>query len=71
MVTKSNAKIEAKPSHAGEPYGTVTFDNAAAEFSGASSVSAERAFELAAVMRAMQFRRMRMPGPRVARGAKV
>ncbi|MDQ1541066.1 MAG: hypothetical protein QOH29_1792 [Actinomycetota bacterium] len=24
-----------------------------------------------AVMRAMQFRRMRMPGPRVARGAKV
>ena len=54
VVAKANARIEARPSHAGEPYGTVTFDNAAAEFSGASPVSAERAFELAAVMRAMQ-----------------
>jgi acyl-CoA dehydrogenase len=54
VVAKSNAKVETRPSHAGEPYGTVTFDNAAAEFSAASPVSAERAFELAAVMRAMQ-----------------
>src|SRR5476651_2158020 len=48
VVAKTNAKVETKPSHAGEPYGTVTFDNAAAEFSAASPVSAERAFELAA-----------------------
>src|SRR3979411_2132888 len=54
VVARANAKIEAKPSHAGEPYGTVSFDNAAAEFSAASPVSAERAFELAALMRAMQ-----------------
>jgi acyl-CoA dehydrogenase len=54
VVSKANAKVELKPTHAGEPYGTVTFDNAAVEFSGASIVSAERAFELAAVMRAMQ-----------------
>src|SRR5216684_3610701 len=27
VVAKANAKVEAKPSHAGEPYGTVTFDN--------------------------------------------
>src|SRR5580704_7388207 len=49
-----SGKVERRPSHAGEPYGIVTFDNAAAEFSAASPVSAERAFELAAVMRAMQ-----------------
>jgi acyl-CoA dehydrogenase len=54
VVAKANAKVEAKPSHAGEPYGTVTFDNAATEFSGASPVNAERALELAAVTRAMQ-----------------
>jgi acyl-CoA dehydrogenase len=54
VVARSGAKVEVKPTHAGEPYGTVTFDNAAAEFSGASAVSADRAFELAAVMRAMQ-----------------
>jgi len=54
VVAKANARIEAKPSHAGEPYGTVSFDNAAAEFSAASPVNAERAFELAAVVRAMQ-----------------
>jgi acyl-CoA dehydrogenase len=54
IVAKANAKVEAKPTHAGEPYGAVSFDNAATEFSGASAVSAERALELAAVMRAMQ-----------------
>jgi acyl-CoA dehydrogenase len=54
VIAKANAKVAAKPSHAGEPYGTVTFDNAATEFSGASSVNAERALELAAVTRAMQ-----------------
>lgn len=54
VIAKGHAKIEAHPSHAGEPYGTVTFDNAAAEFSAASPVDADRAFELAAVMRAMQ-----------------
>jgi acyl-CoA dehydrogenase len=54
VVAKANAKVETKPSHAGEPYGTVMFDNAATEFSGASPVSAERALELAAVTRAMQ-----------------
>ena len=42
------------PSHAGEPYGTVTFDNPPCEFARASPVSAERALELAALMRAMQ-----------------
>ena len=54
VVAKANAKVEATPSHAGEPYGTVSFDNAAAEFTGASAVSADRALEFAAVMRAMQ-----------------
>jgi acyl-CoA dehydrogenase len=53
-VARSGAKVEVTPTHAGEPYGTVSFDNAPAEFSGASAVSAERAFELAAAMRAMQ-----------------
>ena len=54
VVAAANASVDSQPSHAGEPYGTVTFDNAAAESSGASPVSADRAFELAAVMRAMQ-----------------
>jgi acyl-CoA dehydrogenase len=54
VVAKANARVETRPSHAGEPYGTVTFDNAATEFSGASPVNAERALELAAVTRAMQ-----------------
>ncbi|MBS0549756.1 MAG: acyl-CoA/acyl-ACP dehydrogenase [Proteobacteria bacterium] len=54
VVGKGGVKIEAKPTHAGEPYGTVSFDNAAAEFHGASAVSGERALELAALMRAMQ-----------------
>ncbi|MFW1308705.1 acyl-CoA dehydrogenase family protein, partial [Vibrio parahaemolyticus] len=34
--------------------GTVTFENATAEFTAPSPASADRAFELAAVMRAMQ-----------------
>ena len=54
VVTAANAKVEDKPSHAGEPYGTVTFENATAEFSAPSPASADRAFELAAIMRAMQ-----------------
>lgn len=54
VVAAGSATIEDKPSHAGEPYGTVTFDNAATEFAAASPVSADRAFELAAGMRAMQ-----------------
>ena len=54
VVGKSGARVVVKPTQAGEPYGTVTFDNAAVEFSAASAVSADRAFELAAVMRAMQ-----------------
>jgi acyl-CoA dehydrogenase len=54
VVAAGNVTIDDRPSHAGEPYGTVTFDNAAAEFSAASPVNADRALELAAVMRAMQ-----------------
>src|SRR5262245_9078625 len=27
VVARANAKVESKPSHAGEPYGTVAFDN--------------------------------------------
>jgi acyl-CoA dehydrogenase len=54
VVAAANAAVEETPSHAGEPYGTVTFDNAAAEFSGSGPVGAERALELAALMRAMQ-----------------
>ncbi len=54
VIARTSAKVEIQPSHAGEPYGTVTFDNASAEFTAASPVNAERAFELAAVMRAMQ-----------------
>jgi len=54
VVARGNARITDTPSHAGEPYGTVAFDNAACEFTGASLVSAERAFELAALVRAMQ-----------------
>src|ERR1700704_359382 len=33
VVAAANAKVDGKPSHAGEPYGTVAFDNAASEFS--------------------------------------
>jgi acyl-CoA dehydrogenase len=54
VVKHDNAKIADTPSHAGEPYGTVGFDNAACEFVGASPVSIERAYELAALVRAMQ-----------------
>ena len=54
VVSKANARVETRPSHAGEPYGSVTFDNAATEMTGVSVVSAERALELAAVMRSMQ-----------------
>jgi len=54
VVAAGNAAIEEQPSHAGEPYGTVTFDNAPAGFTAPSPVSADRALELAAAMRAMQ-----------------
>ncbi|HLG46541.1 MAG TPA: acyl-CoA dehydrogenase family protein [Reyranella sp.] len=54
VVSASNASINEVPSHAGEPYGTVTFDNPPCEFAEVSPVSAERAIELAALMRAMQ-----------------
>ena len=54
VVAREAAKIEDAPSHAGEPYGTVTFDNPPCEFAEISPVSAERAVELAALMRAMQ-----------------
>jgi acyl-CoA dehydrogenase len=54
VVAATNASINEVSSHAGEPYGTVTFDNPAWEFAEASPVSAERAMELAALMRAMQ-----------------
>jgi acyl-CoA dehydrogenase len=54
VVGKSAAAREATPSHAGEPYGTVTFDRATTEFVGDSAVNAERAVELGAIMRAMQ-----------------
>lgn len=54
VIGKGAAKCDATPNHAGEPYGTVAFDRAAPEFIGNSAVSAERALELAAVMRAMQ-----------------
>jgi len=54
VVSASNASINEVPTHAGEPYGTVTFDNPACEFAAASPVSLERAIELAALVRAMQ-----------------
>lgn len=54
VVDKANAKVTAAPSHAGEPYGTVVFEKAACAFSGGSAVGAERAFEIAALARAMQ-----------------
>lgn len=54
VVAAGNVTVEDTPSHAGEPYGAVSFDNAAAEFTAGSAVSADRALELAAVMRAMQ-----------------
>jgi acyl-CoA dehydrogenase len=54
VVARANANITDAPTHAGEPHGTVSFENAACEFAGASPVNAERAFELAALVRAMQ-----------------
>jgi len=54
VVTAENANVTETPTHAGEPYGTVSFDNSPCEFVGKSAVSADRAFELAALMRAMQ-----------------
>jgi acyl-CoA dehydrogenase len=54
VVSAANASVNEVPSHAGEPYGTVTFDNPPCEFAEASPVSAERAVELAALMRTMQ-----------------
>lgn len=54
VVPRDAVAIEDTRSHAGEPYGTVTFDGATPEFSAASPVSAGRALELAALARAMQ-----------------
>jgi acyl-CoA dehydrogenase len=54
VVASGNVTIDDNPSHAGEPYGSVTFENATAEFSAPAAVGAERALELAALMRTMQ-----------------
>ncbi|WP_425066109.1 acyl-CoA dehydrogenase family protein [Reyranella sp.] len=54
VVPRDAVEIEDTPSHAGEPYGTVTFDGATPEFSAPSAISADRALELAALARAMQ-----------------
>lgn len=54
VVGRDDAAINDTPSHAGEPYGTVSFDAAALEYSAPSAVSADRALELAALARAMQ-----------------
>ena len=54
VVPAGNATVTDTPSQAGEPYGTVGFDNAACGFVGASPVTAERAYELGALVRAMQ-----------------
>ncbi len=54
VVPRDAVAIDDAPSHAGEPYGTVTFDGATPEFSAPSPVSADRALELAALARAMQ-----------------
>ncbi len=54
VVPRDAATIEDTPSHAGEPYGSVSFDGATPEFSAASTISADRAFELAALARSMQ-----------------
>jgi acyl-CoA dehydrogenase len=54
VLPRDAVEIEDAPSHAGEPYGAVTFDNATPEFSADSPVSADRALELAALARTMQ-----------------
>src|SRR5262245_29122603 len=45
VAPRANARVESTPTHAGEPYGTVSFDNAAAELSANAPVTAERAME--------------------------
>lgn len=54
VVARGSATIEDTPSHAGEPYGKVTFENATCDFIAASPVNAARAQELAALVRTMQ-----------------
>jgi acyl-CoA dehydrogenase len=54
VVPRDAVAIEDTPSHAGEPHGTVTFDESTPEFSADSPVAAERALELAALARTMQ-----------------
>ncbi len=54
VVARANARVTLAPSHAGEPYGTVVFENAPAEFAARSAVTVERARELGALARAMQ-----------------
>ncbi len=54
VVAASNARIATGQSHAGEPYDDVTFENAVAVAAGKSSVSADRALQLAALARANQ-----------------
>lgn len=54
VVASGEATVDSTPSHAGEPYGIVTFDNAAVGYAAASAVSTDRALELAALARAMQ-----------------
>ncbi|SJZ56445.1 acyl-CoA dehydrogenase [Enhydrobacter aerosaccus] len=54
VVPAANATVTETPSHAGEPYGTVSFDKAVCEFVGASPADGERAYALAALVRAMQ-----------------
>ncbi len=54
VLPRDAATIEDAPSHAGEPYGSVSFEGATPEFSAASTIGADRAFELAALARSMQ-----------------
>ena len=54
VVARDEASVEEDPSHAGEPHGTVIFDGTPVEFATPSAVSADRALELAALMRTMQ-----------------
>ncbi|HEX2889180.1 acyl-CoA dehydrogenase family protein [Vineibacter terrae] len=54
VVPRAAVKIEAQQGQTGEPYDTVTFDGAAAAASAATSVTPERALELAALARVNQ-----------------
>jgi acyl-CoA dehydrogenase len=54
VIPASSATVTDTPSHAGEPYGTVSFENATCEFVGSSPLGVDRAYELAALVRAMQ-----------------